>query len=457
MFSQIIKSKEFIITSSGFITAAGVLYKQLQQPVKDFNDFALLIEVLNILVLIAGIIIFSRQYSFQLPDKNEHKIKMLIAQEVKENMGEHMRTDEKIEDKMRARVARVSKLVTQLLNTFKGFSVCLLLLYTFLFITDLNAKYETEERKAQLNHIEDTVKNFNRYIVDTIYYTKKDSLTMKDTLTKKDTLSFYTGKKAGFDSVKKETLRKQGDSIKNINEAIEKIYNKETSLASLITCTDPLQKVVFKEVLIALIDNLFNVLSTVFLFMGFYILFHQSVDVSKTEESFDSANGYWMPLLIAVIIIIAGSYIIVAGFYNQNLQSLMLWLRITGGIFNGVGMALIISRFISMEYLYKQSDDIARNFYLVGTIIILPVYVVIQPLWGIFQTNVQNREALKEILLMLCLWGKIFFIMIIYYMLDNRWLHTYIYMMPVAEERMKLITAIFDDGVVNIKKAKPDA
>ncbi len=111
-----------------------------------------------------------------------------------------------------------------------------------------------------------------------------------------------------------------------------------------------------------------------------------------------------------------------------------------------------------MEYLYKQSNDTARNFYLIGTIIILPVYVVVQPLWGIFQVNIENKEVLKEIILMLCLWGKIFFIMIIYYMLDNKWLHTYIYMMPVAQERIKLVTETFDDTIVTSiqKNKKPD-
>jgi hypothetical protein len=59
---------------------------------------------------------------------------------------------------------------------------------------------------------------------------------------------------------------------------------------------------------------------------------------------------------------------------------------------------------------------------------------------GILQVNIENKEVLKQIIMMFCLWGKIFFIMIVYYMLNNRWLHTYIYMMLVAEERMKLVT-----------------
>jgi hypothetical protein len=455
LLSRILRSKEFLVTATSIITGIGFFYKLLEKPVKDINVYSLVIEALNIIILIIGLIIFSRKYSFNLPEKKDD-LNVLIQQEVSHSADTHNGNVVIMEEKISTRVKQVSRLVYQLLNTFKGFAVCLILLYAFLFLSDLNHKKEVDNSIKFSDNLKDSVR-----IIDAVYKTdnflNKPFLLWKDTSAIEDSMqkAIVIRTMAGIstDSEKRNSFNKQIDSLNNTKDSeIERMYRDHTSLVELIMTKDPLNEIVVNEIIVSIVDNFFNVLSTAFLLMAFYILYHQKVDISKDDvENYQSSNNYWMPLLIAIIIILLGTLVIITGFCQQNLQSLIVWMRITSGIFNGVGMLLLVSRFISMEYLYKQSDDVGKNFYLIGTTVILPIYVVVQPLWGIFQVNIENKEVLKQIIMMLCLWGKIFFIMIVYYMLNNRWLHTYIYMMPVAEERMKLVTEKFDDLVVNIK------
>lgn len=469
LFGEIVKSKEFLVTITSVVGSAVVFYNQLRDhALGDINKYTLLIEVLNIIVLIIGLIIFGSTYKFELPaekakddtGKTDPRT-TLLAQEVRN--PESPLSDEEAKDRINKRVWHVSVIVYKLLNTLKGFAVCLILLYAFLFITDFSKKRQDDARKQLKSKTEKELATLDSMRISNITF-----MLTRDSSQQTDSGQYYTiaaktpRTDAKADSAKRKAYKQTLDSLAGIDSVVDHIYKSNTSLVSLMMRAGPqkldLSELVVTEIIITIVDNFLNVLSTAFLLMAFYILYHKHVDENGNEViNLQSSNNYWTPLLIAVVIILIGTLVMFTGFCQQNLQSLVVWMRITGGIFNGAGMLLLVSRFISMEYLYKQSDDMPSKFYLIGTTVVLPIYVVIQPLWGIFQVNIENKEVLKQIILMLCLWGKIFFIMITYYMVNNRWLHIYIYLMPVAAERIKLVTGLFDEAIVkSVTKPQPD-
>ncbi len=279
LFSDIVKSKEFIVTITSIVTSTLLFYKQLQdQPIKDINIYSLVIEILNIIVLIIGLAIFSRRYKFELPDGD--KLTTLIDQEVSHRLKP--KADKEIEDRIKKRVIEVSKIVYQLLNTFKGFAVCLILLYAFLFIADFNKKKEINDRQALKKELEN-----KQHILDSTRNASLPFMLKVDSGKVGDSSRYYIISKASFDNDTNYSRLKGGyksalDSIDNINDTtIEKTYRRYKSLLTLIMSKDPSNEIVVNEIIVAIVDNFFNVFSTAFLLMAFYILYHQAVEAVK--------------------------------------------------------------------------------------------------------------------------------------------------------------------------------
>jgi hypothetical protein len=96
-----------------------------------------------------------------------------------------------------------------------------------------------------------------------------------------------------------------------------------------------------------------------------------------------------------------------------------------------------------MEYFFKNSSNWwQRNFYFYGTIIVLPLYVVAQPLYGLFNAIEigKSPELFKSVVFLICFWGKLVFLLFIFTMLTKKWIHSYLFMVLSQEETLLKIS-----------------
>jgi hypothetical protein len=394
------QSKEILATVTSIATGVAFIYKLVQQ-VDDFDGFSLAIELLNIVVLVAGMaFVFNRKFNISLPQTDSNDFQQLVKLEVRQ--GGDILAEEK---KLRTRLAGVAVLIRELLDNLKRFAICLIALYVFLFINDYNSEQNNQDLTASIS----------RSLPDQKLYASKQ---LDDTA-------------AIIANARDSAINAQKDSLLMHNFSLIELFGK----------TDPISRMTIHDVFATLIDNLFNVASAVFLFIAFYILYLRPPDAGNTRLN----PGYWLtPLFIVILVMVLNWIIIINGAFNTNLQTLILTSRMLCGMFNGVGMALLVSRLISMEYFFKESSEVFKNFYLAGATIILPLYVIAQPLWGFLEMpDFHAMEALKAFILIICLWGKIFLVMIIYYMLSKGWIQAYLYMLPIGTDKIKVITKSF--------------
>lgn len=124
----------------------------------------------------------------------------------------------------------------------------------------------------------------------------------------------------------------------------------------------------------------------IFYFLGFQTLYLRTLkEDNKTPGYFD--DGTLKPILSIIIVITIFIFMSISHFklipilnFNNGIMELVI------GIFNGIAMLLLFSRFISMEYFFKNSKiSFQREYYFYTVVFILPIYVVAQPLYGVFE------------------------------------------------------------------------
>jgi len=157
-------------------------------------------------------------------------------------------------------------------------------------------------------------------------------------------------------------------------------------------------------------EDIFNFLSSVFVYLSFLVLYDTTLD-----ENHHRTNYYRPALMFAFLFCFV--YIIVFTAYPELHRIFTLVI----GILNGLAMGLLFSRFISMEHAFENmhyindktvftsvqdsTDDRSKTpFYMLGkakrhltkaeifkkklifkgVIYILPLYVIVQPLFGDF-------------------------------------------------------------------------
>jgi hypothetical protein len=125
---------------------------------------------------------------------------------------------------------------------------------------------------------------------------------------------------------------------------------------------------------------------------------------------------------------------IITTYENQTFE---IWLRIGRlgiGIFNGLAMALLFGRYLSMEHsiydmkigIFKSSKHNKIMHYC--TIYLLPIYALAQPLFGSFEIDAfGNPLAFSNCVFFVCLIGKIFFLSLTYLYMKHRLLHLYLH------------------------------
>jgi hypothetical protein len=188
-----------------------------------------------------------------------------------------------------------------------------------------------------------------------------------------------------------------------------------------------------------ILTNATNLFSASYLFLAFQVLFLVTIDDDNKTWRLKS----YIPISIAFFIMLCNIVFFIIGFFGAYLSSISHIIRLIGGIYNGIAMLLLFSRFISMEYFFQNSrKNWQRNFYFYGTIIILPLYVVAQPLYGLFNAVEvgQGASLFKSIVFLICFWGKLVFLLFVYTVLSKKWIHAYLFMVLSQKDTLTKIS-----------------
>lgn len=104
------------------------------------------------------------------------------------------------------------------------------------------------------------------------------------------------------------------------------------------------------------------------------------------------------------------------------------------GIFNGLAMALLFGRYVSMEQaIYNMEEGLYdskkyNEIIHIATIYILPIYALAQPLFGSFDVNVfGNPKIFANGVFFVCWIGKMFFLYLTYLLMKRRLMHLYLH------------------------------
>ncbi|MFN8277090.1 MAG: hypothetical protein U0T84_06385 [Chitinophagales bacterium] len=269
------------------------------------------------------------------------------------------------------RVERVNKLVQQFREAIRGFAVVVLLLYVVLMVIDYG-------RTTRIPH---AIADYSGHI----------------------------------------TMSPNVDSVNQI--AIEKDFIESQNFTELAFKATNLNSI--KKLINDFVDNAFNLYSSGFIYIAFTVLF----TVTLEEKTLKSRINYWLPISLASTICLFHLLIIINGFMGLNLEKLTILVRILSGLFAAAGFMLLFSRFISMEWFFGKGEQIQKYFYYIGSIVIFPLYAVVQPLYGLFDIEASsiNSSVFKAIVLTTCLVGKIFLVLFVSTIIDKKWLHSYLY------------------------------
>ncbi|HEY5771005.1 MAG TPA: hypothetical protein VIS75_00200 [Chitinophagaceae bacterium] len=239
-------------------------------------------------------------------------------------------------------------------------------------------------------------------------------------------------------------LQLYGDTTQDPYENLKATINSNSSLLELLANGDAISLSSAEFLGIEIFTNATNLFSASYLFIAFQVLF--LVTLQKDNKTWILKS--YLPISIAVLLTIANIVFFISGFFDVKLSHISHFIRLLGGIYNGVAMLLLFSRFISMEYFFQNSrQNWQRNFYFFGTIIFLPMYVVAQPLYGLFNAVEIGQSAIlfKSIVFLVCFWGKLVFLLFVYTMLNKRWIHAYLFMVVSQKDTLKDISTDLND------------
>ncbi len=177
-----------------------------------------------------------------------------------------------------------------------------------------------------------------------------------------------------------------------------------------------------------IIEDIFNYLSAVCLFWGFQVLYDTTIDKNDNKKDLP----YRLPLIIISVVFLACYMIFVAyPMANSKLSEIVAnWFRLVIGIFDGLAMALLFGKYISMEHsLQNIKEGNYGEIVRWGIIIILPIYALAQPLFGSFKiTAFGDEKWFANGVFFVCLIGKFFFLYVTYLFMRNKLMHYYLHL-----------------------------
>jgi hypothetical protein len=177
-----------------------------------------------------------------------------------------------------------------------------------------------------------------------------------------------------------------------------------------------------------IVEDIFNYLSAVCLFWGFQVLYDTTIDKNDNKKDLP----YRLPLIIISFVFLACYLIFVAyPMANSTLsENVGNWFKLVIGIVNGLAMALLFGKYISMEHsLQNIKEGNYGEIVRWGIIIILPIYALAQPLFGSFKiTAFGDEKWFANGVFFVCLIGKFFFLYVTYLLMRNKLMHYYLHL-----------------------------
>lgn len=206
----------------------------------------------------------------------------------------------------------------------------------------------------------------------------------------------------------------------------------------------------FKYLLCDSIANFFNFNSGLAALLGFIVLFNKTIEVKQdniknTKQNIFKKYIYWT-VFFSITYALCVSFIYFM--YDFDLLVAPYFTRLITGIIIGVCMLLLFSRFINMEYFFKITlDSYQRDFFYIITILILPTYVIVQPLYGVFDIvdDAKYQEYFKPIIFLICFLGKTSLLLFLFTIIGKKWIHAYLIMVLSQRDTIHLISTSFDD------------
>lgn len=139
---------------------------------------------------------------------------------------------------------------------------------------------------------------------------------------------------------------------------------------------------------------------------------------------------------------------IITKYENKTDRMTQNLIRLFIGIFNGLAMALLFGRYISMEHsAYNMAEKGEySNFIHLCTISILPIYALAQPLFGSFEIDVfGNRDVFAIGVFFVCLIGKAVFLYLTYSFMKNKSMHLYLHSIITSHGIPKDLRKCFEE------------
>ena len=243
------------------------------------------------------------------------------------------------------------------------------------------------------------------------------------------------------------------DSIFDYNSFKNALQIEGGSFIDLISKNNLNSKNAAQYLTIEVITNATNLFSATFIFTAFLVLFSVTLEDDHRTPKINNQ----IPVALAIVITILNIIILTIGIPNSSLEESATLIRLFGGIYNGIAMALLFSRFISMEYYFQHSTkSFERMFYFYGVTIWLPLYVVVQPLYSLFNIfDFGQTAVVKAIVFLITFWGKLVFLFFIYTMLNKKWIHSYILLTLIEKDNLEILSFELED-VEKIKKIQEE-
>lgn len=233
-------------------------------------------------------------------------------------------------------------------------------------------------------------------------------------------------------------------TLSGLDGEIQETLKNTESILDLISSSMYHKVESSKYLTIEIFTNATNLFSAAYLFLAFQVLFLITIDDDNKTWRLKS----YVPFSIALVITIANVILFFCGINNNKLSNISHAVRLAGGVYNGLAMLLLFSRFIAMEYFFqKAKKNWQRNFYFYGIVIVLPLYVIAQPMYGVFNATETGESAVlfKSIVFLVCFWGKLFFLLFIYTMLKKKWIHTYLFVGLTQKDTLSNISKDLED------------
>lgn len=171
-------------------------------------------------------------------------------------------------------------------------------------------------------------------------------------------------------------------------------------------------------------EDVFNYMSSIFIYLSFLVLYNETLDKRNKPNYFK--NRFFIFSMIFTI----AYFILYICFWQANPDSTTSKrFSLIAGMMNGLVMSLLFSRYISLEHFSQNIKEVNYpKFVTMGTIYVLPIYAVVQPLFGAFHiSEFGNPEKFANFVFGFCLIGKIFFLYLTWMFIKKKLLHLHLH------------------------------